>query len=98
LGAEATAKVVSSGDDLFIRRLRVFLAVVDVMSFSAAARQLGVSQPAVSQQIRALEDMLETRLFNRIGRQMSLTETGRKTELVARGVVGQVDSALSGLR
>lgn len=88
----------SDGDDLFIRRLRVFLAVVEVMSVSAAARRIGVSQPAISQQIRALEDMLDTRLFNRIGRELSLTETGRKTVLVARGLVGQVDGALSGLR
>lgn len=86
------------GDDFFIRRLRIFLAVVDVMSISAAARRLGVTQPAVSQQIRALEDMLDTRLFNRIGRELSLTETGRKTVLIARGLLGQVDGALSGLR
>ena len=94
----AAANQARSGDDLFIRRLRIFLAVAEVMSVSTAARQLGVSQPAVSQQIRALEDMLETRLFNRVGRHLSLTKTGRKTVPVARGLVGQVDGALSGLR
>lgn len=84
--------------DVFIRRLRIFLGVVEVMNVSAAARALGVSQPAVSQQIRALEEMLDTRLFNRIGRELHLTETGRKSVLIARRLVEQVDGALAGLR
>ncbi len=88
----------NSGDDLFFRRLRIFLDVVENMSVSAAARRLGVSQPAVSQQIRVLEEMLGAKLFNRLGRELSLTETGRKTVLVARRLVGEVDDALTNLR
>lgn len=85
-------------DDLLLKRLRIFLVVVDEMSISAAARRLDVSQPAISQQIKAVETMLAARLFNRVGRELRLTDAGRSTVRVARELVGQVDIAVSGLR
>ncbi len=48
------------------RRLAIFLAVVDEGSFTAAADALAMSQPAVSQAIRELEDDLGTALFHRL--------------------------------
>lgn len=87
-----------SDDEVILRRLKVFLAVVDAMSISRAARQLKVSQPAVTQQIRGLEDDLRVRLFNRHGRSIALTEAGRKAVLVSRQLVNHVDDALSNLR
>lgn len=56
--------------------LRVFEAAARLRSFTAAAVELGTTQPAVSQQIKRLEDQLGARLFDRIYRGIELTETG----------------------
>jgi len=58
------------------RQLTAFCAVVDRRSFSQAAEALGVSQPAVSLQIRALEERLGTQLIDRSGRRVEPTEAG----------------------
>src|SRR5260370_13309270 len=59
-----------------LARLRVFQAVADHGSFSRAARALFLSQPAVSQHIRALETELGVPLLDRLGRRTSLTPAG----------------------
>ncbi|WP_404474481.1 LysR family transcriptional regulator [Vreelandella venusta] len=56
--------------------LQAFLAVAEAQSFSRAAEQLHLTQPAVSKRIATLEDLLGTRLFDRIGRRIALTEAG----------------------
>jgi DNA-binding transcriptional LysR family regulator len=56
--------------------LRIFVAVVDNGSFSAAARSLGISQPAASKAVRALETDLDTVLLERQGRGVRPTEPG----------------------
>lgn len=58
------------------RQLAAFCAVVDRRSFSQAAEQLGVTQPAVSLQIRSLEQRLGQRLLDRSGRRVEPTEAG----------------------
>ena len=58
------------------RQLASFCAVVERRSFSQAAEQLGVTQPAVSLQIRSLEQRLGQRLFDRSGRRVEPTEAG----------------------
>jgi len=58
-------------------RLRVFREVVAHMSFRKAAEALRLSQPAVSQQIRVLEEEYATRLFDRDGNHIALTAAGR---------------------
>ena len=60
------------------RQLVAFCAVVDRRSFSQAAEQLGVTQPAVSLQIRALEKRLGQRLLDRSGRRVEPTEAGQR--------------------
>jgi DNA-binding transcriptional LysR family regulator len=60
------------------RQLTAFCAVVERRSFSQAAELLGVTQPAVSLQIRALEKRLGTRLLDRSGRRVEPTEAGRR--------------------
>lgn len=57
--------------------LRAFCAVARTQSFSAAAEELHITQPAVSKRIATLEGRLDTRLFDRIGRKVQLTEAGR---------------------
>src|SRR5579862_6685040 len=58
------------------RQLAAFCAVVERRSFSQAAERLGVTQPAVSLQIRALEKRVGTRLLDRSGRRVEPTEAG----------------------
>jgi DNA-binding transcriptional LysR family regulator len=60
------------------RQLAAFCAVVERKSFSQAAERLGVTQPAVSLQIRALEKRLGRQLLDRSGRRVEPTEAGRR--------------------
>lgn len=79
-------------------RLRVFRAVADEMSFRKAAEVLHLSQPAVSQQIRALEEEAGVRLFDRgagegHGTQIALTEAGRVLLRYAKSAAATMDEA-----
>ena len=56
--------------------LAAFLAIVDTGSFSEAANKLFLTQPAISKRIAGLEEQLGTSLFDRVGRQICLTEAG----------------------
>ncbi|MGQ9368617.1 LysR substrate-binding domain-containing protein [Azospirillum sp. ST 5-10] len=73
--------------------LASFVRVCETGSFSAAARELGRSQPSVSQQIRALEVRLGVRLFDRTTRRVSLTEAGVHYLEHARAVLERLDEA-----
>ena len=66
------------------RQLAAFCAVVERRSFSQAAERLGVTQPAVSLQIRALEKRLGTQLLDRSGRRVEPTEAGQRLYQGAR--------------
>jgi len=58
------------------QNLFAFIAVNETRSFSKAAEQLFITQPAVSKRISALETELNTRLFDRIGKRVQLTQAG----------------------
>ncbi|MES9904304.1 MAG: LysR family transcriptional regulator [Sedimenticola sp.] len=60
------------------RALQAFVCVAENDSFSVAAEQLHLTQPAVSKRVATLEKELETPLFDRIGHKISLTEAGRQ--------------------
>src|SRR5699024_10664311 len=60
-----------------IQALEAFLAVAKTGGFSTAANRLFITQPAVSKRIATLEQQLAAKLFDRIGRQVVLTEAGR---------------------
>lgn len=76
-----------------LRHLRYFTVVASELSFTAAARRLNMSQPPLSQQIRDLEDMVGTPLFQRTSRRVRLTTAGESFLVHARAVLAQVDSA-----
>ncbi|WP_263144261.1 LysR family transcriptional regulator [Pseudomonas sp. RIT-PI-AD] len=57
--------------------LNAFIAIAESGSFSTAGERLHLTQPAVSKRIAALEQQLNMRLFDRLGREVSLTESGR---------------------
>ncbi|WP_102349686.1 LysR family transcriptional regulator [Bacillus sp. Marseille-P3661] len=60
-----------------LRLLEYFMAVCKELHFTKAAEKLGISQPTLSQQIKLLEDRLETQLFKRVGRKILITEAGK---------------------
>ncbi|MEU9982723.1 LysR family transcriptional regulator [Streptomyces sp. NPDC050856] len=75
------------------RHLRVLRAVATTGSFSAAARELGCTQPAVSQQMKALEASACTPLLIRTGREMRLTEAGEVLVRHASGILAGLTAA-----
>jgi DNA-binding transcriptional LysR family regulator len=78
-------------------RLRVFREVVEQMSFRKAAEVLHLSQPAVSQQIRALEEECGARLFERDGNQIAVTAAGRVLHGYALSAAALVEEAKTAL-
>jgi DNA-binding transcriptional LysR family regulator len=79
--------------DVHVRDLRYFLAVAEHLHFTRAAEALFMSQPALSKQIRALEDQLRVRLFERDRRTVRLTRAGAELVPYARTVVGDWEAA-----
>ncbi|MCX5392643.1 LysR family transcriptional regulator [Streptomyces sp. NPDC006482] len=75
------------------RHLRVLRAVAATGSFSAAARELGCTQPAVSQQMKALETSAGTPLLIRTGREMRLTQAGEVLVRHAAGILAGLTAA-----
>lgn len=82
-------------------RLKVFRVAAEELSFTRAAEKLFLTQPAVTMQIKNLEDELRLRLFDRTGQRIALTPAGRVLqEYAARiaGLCGEAETALAGLR
>jgi DNA-binding transcriptional LysR family regulator len=75
--------------DFQIRFLRYFVAIVEERSFSRAADRLGISQPALSQRMQALEDQLGFPLLSRSARKIELTDEGRALLEPFRDLVGR---------
>ncbi|MBN1379603.1 MAG: LysR family transcriptional regulator [Gammaproteobacteria bacterium] len=70
--------------------LQAFLAVADSQSFSLAAESLFLTQPAVSKRIAALEQELDARLFDRLGKRVVLTEAGQTLLPRARHIIQEL--------
>ena len=81
-----------------IQNLRAFLAVAEAGSFSLAAEKLHLTQPAVSKRIAQLEEELGSPLFDRIGRNTSITEAGAALLPHARTVQMQLQAAEQAVR
>jgi DNA-binding transcriptional LysR family regulator len=79
------------------RQLAAFCAVVERRSFSRAAEQLGVTQPAVSLQIRSLEKRLGRQLLDRSGRRVEPTESGQRLYRSAQRLLAQEEQLLAEL-
>jgi DNA-binding transcriptional LysR family regulator len=73
--------------------MEIFVRIVETGSFSAVAREVGMTQPTVSKQMTALEQGLKTRLLNRSTRSLSLTEAGTAYYEHCRQIIDQVRAA-----
>jgi DNA-binding transcriptional LysR family regulator len=87
-----------------LAQLRTFCTVARLNSFSRAAEELHLTQPAVSAQVFALEEFLKVKLFDRVGKRISLSEAGRAVLKGGEEILGRVGEMrreldeLSGLR
>lgn len=78
--------------------LRAFDAAAQLGSFRAASEKLAVTPTAVSHHIRSLESQLGVRLFDRVGRQVRLTEDGRRLAQATEEAFGTLNEAIRALR
>lgn len=76
---------------MLLRHINYFLAVANHQSFTRAAAALHVSQPALSQQVKQLEDALGVKLFDRTGRTIRLTDAGQVYFHYARRALQDLD-------
>lgn len=80
------------------QQLESFLAVAENLSFARAAEVLNITQPAVSRQIRSLEDELETKLFQRTSRSVALTPSGASFYEDAKSFMGSLQTATARIK
>ena len=76
---------------LTLRQLKVFESVARHLNYTRAAEELFLTQPAVSMQVKQLEESLGVALFEQLGKRIHLTEAGQEVVVYARGVTQQLD-------
>jgi len=81
-----------------VRELECFVAVVDHLNFSKAARQLNLSQPPLTRHIQSLEHKLNSRLLERNTHSVALTDSGRLFLEDARAILNQLDRSTETIR
>jgi DNA-binding transcriptional LysR family regulator len=86
------------GDEMELRHLRYFIAVAEEENVSRAALKLHVSQPALSRQIRDLEEELGFALLERSAKSVRLTDAGKTFQSEARAVLQRVEDAVKSAR
>ena len=81
-----------------LRQIHYFIAVAETTSLTKAVGRLHIAQPALSQNIKNLEEELDTRLFERSRQGMALTDSGVAFLEHARGIIRQVNRAKESIR
>jgi DNA-binding transcriptional LysR family regulator len=80
-----------------IHRLMIFCRVIDLQSFTKAAEALSLTQPTVSEHIRALEELLGEKLLDRLGREILPTPAGKVLYRYAREIIQLRDKAVQAI-
>lgn len=84
--------------NITIRQLKVFREVARQQSFTRASKVLFLTQPAVSMQIKQLEEVVGMPLFEKQGRQISLTDAGEEIEILSDTILQQIDESEQNLQ
>lgn len=82
------------GQNIGIKDMRAFFAIVEEGNISHAAQRLGIAQPALSRQMKHLEENLHVKLFERGSRRIRLTEAGQLLYGRVESILGMVDGAV----
>ena len=82
------------GQDIGIKDMRAFFAIVEEGNISHAAQRLDVAQPALSRQMKRLEEKLNVKLFERGSRRIRLTDAGRVLYGRVENILGMVDGTV----
>lgn len=77
--------------NISLRQLKVFEAVARHLNYTRAAEEFFLTQPAVSMQVKQLEEQLGLALFEQLGKRIHLTEAGQETLAYARTILQQLD-------
>ena len=81
--------------DVELRELRIFLVLADELHFGRTAERLGISQPGVSEAVRALESRLDVKVFDRTSRRVCLTPAGDRLKRSLVPALAALDQALA---
>lgn len=76
-----------------LRQLRIFITVAESLSYTRASEKLFMSQPAVSKQIKQLEEAVDACLFEKVGKKIFLTEAGYEMQNYAESILNMVADA-----
>ena len=91
--------MITNSDAVFCSNsLRYFLQLIDNMSYTQAAQILGITQPALTQQIKKLERAVGSPLFGQMGKKLYLTDAGLKMEETAKALFSTVNNAVDSIQ
>lgn len=83
---------------LSTKSLHYFLQLIDTMNYTQAAQILGISQPALTQQIKKIEHAIGTPLFGQMGKKLYLTEAGKQLQTGAVKLLGTINSVVNDIQ
>ncbi len=81
-----------------IELLKTFLSVARLKSFTLAAKELQLTQPALSKRIKRLEAMVDSQLFDRVGNHVVVTEAGQLLQQQAPKIISDIEDAVQNIR
>lgn len=83
---------------LSAKSLRYFLQLIETMNYTQAAQILGITQPALTQQLKKLERTIGTPLFGQIGKKLYLTEAGKQMQSAAVELLQTINSVVENIQ